>query len=277
MTLKTVEILNLIYCLKKRTILQSQNMPNSANGVRGGPSKRSDLKKEQEPGSVNSRDSSRRNTEEPPGSIALLASSSGALQRLADIAQYFSYSFTHDINVVEEAYGDGIQKENSIRTLRETVETLTHVKSKELETLQRENEVLLTERAACQEEKKRYQEKQEKLKAQNTKAEASRQEESRRKLQAEILKFHKQSETEKAKIEEQSNKKAEELKEENVKLTANNAELKQLCLTAEDKLEKKKTRHARLEKSSEDEIKRLTEELKQIRQEVPIQERPVDH
>jgi hypothetical protein len=66
-------------------------MPNPTNGVRGGSSKRkdvtSDQKKDQELGSFNSLDPRRDNTEGPQTSAAVLASSNGALQRLADLAQ----------------------------------------------------------------------------------------------------------------------------------------------------------------------------------------------
>ena len=114
-------------------------MPKHTNGVRGGSSKRrdvtSDHKKDQELGSLNSLDFSHGNTEGPETPAVVLASSNGALQRLADITQYFESSFTHDINVVEGAYGTGIDRENEIQRLSQTLETLTYVKSEEMENL----------------------------------------------------------------------------------------------------------------------------------------------
>lgn len=251
-------------------------MPNTPNGVRRGSSRRSDHKRDQEPGSPNSNDLSRRNTEESQKSIAVLASSSEALQRLANLAQYF-VSLTHDMQVVEDDYRAEIEKENEIRRLSDTVASLTFVKSEEMETLQHENKELLAEQEACRQEKEKCQEIRKNLEAQNVIAEASRQEESNQRLQEEKTKLHKRFTKMKAELEEGINKKLQEVKDRNAKLSATNVDLKQRCLEAEEKLEKKKTRHARVEKGLEDENKKLTEELRQLQAQFPVERQPMEH
>ena len=251
-------------------------MPNTPNGVRRGSSRRSDHKRDQEPGSPNSNDLSRRNTEESQKSIAVLASSSEALQRLANIAQYF-VSLTHDMQVVEDDYGAEIEKENELRRLSDTVASLTLVKSEEMQILQQENKELLAEREACRQEKENCQEIQKSLEAQNAIAEASRQEESNQRLQEEKTKLQKQFKKMKAELEEGINKKLQELKDKTAKLSATTVDLKQRCLEAEEKLERKKTRHARVEKGLEDENKTLTEELRQLQAQFPVDRQPMEH
>ena len=251
-------------------------MPNTPNGVRRGSSRRSDHKRDQEPGSPNSNDLSRRNTEESQKSIAVLASSGEALQRLANIAQYF-VSLTSDMQVVEDNYGAEIEKENEIRKLSDTVASLTFVKSEEMETLQHENKELLAEREACRQEKEKCKETRKNLEAQNAIAEASRQEESNQRLQEENTKLLKKFKKMKAELEEDINKKLQEVKDKNAKLSATNVDLKQCCLEAEEKLERKKTRHARVEKGLEDENKKLTEELRQLQAQFPVERQPMEH
>ena len=249
-------------------------MPNTPNGVRRGSSRHSDHKKDQEPGSPNSHDLSRRNTEE---SQRLLASSGGALQRLADIAQYFESSFTHDMQVVEGTYGAEIKKENEIRKLNETVASLTYLKSEEMKYLQHENKELLAEREACLQEKENCQAIRVDLEARHAIAEANRQEESDKRLQEEENKLHKQFKTKKAEFEEGIKKKLQEVKDKHEQLSALNVDLKQRCTEAEEKLERKKTRHARAEKGLEDENKKLTEELKQLQAQFPVERQPMEH
>ena len=252
-------------------------MPNPTNGVPGGSSKRSDRKKDQESGSPSSRDLSRRNTEESQRSMAVLASSVGALQRLADIAHYFRSSSTYDMQLVEDAYGAEIKKENELRKLSETVASLTFIKSEEMKTLQDENKELLAEREACLQEKKNYQEIRKNLEAEHAIAEASRQEESNQRLQEEKAKLHKQFKMKKGELEDGINKRIQEMKDRLAKLSETNGELKQRCLEAEEKLEKKKSRHARVEKGLEDENKNLGEELKQLQAQFPVERIPVEH
>ena len=247
-------------------------MPNTTNGVRGGPSKRSDQKKDQEPGSINSRDLSRRNTDEPENPIDVLASASEALQRLADTAKYFkSLSATNDFRVVDDFYGAEIEKENTIRRLEDSVKTLYHSKSDELEELRRQNEQLLAEQEDCRRETKKYQDLQEKLEAQNTVTEATRKEETERKLQDEKDKVHQQYKKKRTDFEHGINEKVGVLEDKIEKLSATKVALEKRCVSADEKLETKKQRHHRKEKSLEDENKKLTEELKQLKAQFPVE------
>ena len=253
-------------------------MPNPANGVRDGPSKRPDQKKNLETSSSDSQGSRRRNIEEPQSSIDELVHSSAALQRLADIAHFFkANSNTHAMQVVEDNYGAEIAKENTIRMLNETVESLVHVKSEETEKLRRDNKQLMDEREDCQQEKKKALEIQKKVEDQHALAEVSRQKESEQKLQDERAKVSKAFKTKKAEIEDEYKKKSRELDERLGKLSAANVKLEQRCTEAKEKLETKKMRHARVEKSLEDDNKKLTEELKQWHAQFPLEGRPIEY
>ena len=254
-------------------------MPNHTNGVRGGPSKRSDQKKNPESSSFDSQDPSRRrNIEEPRHSIDVLACSSEALQRLVDLTHYFrSPSFAHDMQMIEDEYGAEIAQENTIRKLNETVESLAHVKSEETEKLRRDNKRLMDEREDCQQEKKKCLEIQKKLEDQYDLAEASRKKENEQILQDEKVKADKELKTKKAKLEDDHKKKGRELDERLSKLLAENVTLKQRCKEAQDKLEKKKARHTRVETSLEDENKKLTGELKQLQAQFPVEEQVIEY
>ena len=251
-------------------------MPNPTNGVRSGTLKRSDQKRDKDLSSPNSRDLSRRDTKEPENPIALLAHSSGAIQRLADVAQYFR-SFTHDVKVVEEDYGDEIDNVTEIRRLKETVEVLTHSKSEEMERLRHQNEELLAEKRSYQEDKKQGLEMKEKLETHYALLDATRQEESKKKLQDEKIKLHKQVNTKKAEFEEEVKQKFREVEEKHVQLSATNAELKQRSLEAEEKLEKKKKIHTLTKNSLIDTNKNLSEQLTQVKAEFPIEGKPVEY
>lgn len=250
-------------------------MPNTPNGVRGGQPKR-DQKKNQETGSLNGHDLNRRNTEEPPNPIAVIASSSGPLQRLAEIAKYFS-SFTYDMQVVEDVYGPEIEKETTIRKLTETVELLTHFKSEELEKLRHENQELLAGRETCQQEKKKCQEITEKLEAENAIAEAGRQKESDRKVQEEITQLEKAFKTRKTDYEDGTNKKIRKVEDNLAKVSSIHTELNKRYKEVEEKLKKEKKQWARLEKSLEGDIEQLTEELKQMKAHFPVDGQPVEY
>jgi len=256
-------------------------MPKRMNGVHGGSTKRKDITsneaKDQELRSPNSLDPSHSNTEGPRNPAAVLASSNGALQRLADIAQYFESSFTYDINVVEGAYGTEMDRENEIQRLNETVETLTYVKSEEMDNLRRENEELKAGQEACERERETCQTMGAELEARHAKAEAGREEEYKRKLQDEKAKFQKSMRAKKAEIEAESKEKVEELEKQNKKLSTTNEELKQRLSKAENRLETKKIRHARVEKSLEEDNKKLTAELKQVKSEFPVEGQPVEY
>ena len=256
-------------------------MPKRTNGVRSGSTKHRDMTsgeaKDQELRSPNSLDHSHSNTEGPRNPAAVLASSNGALQRLADIVQYFESSFIWDINVVEGAYGTEIDRENKIQRLNETLETLTHVKSEEMDNLRRENEELRAGQEACERERKICQTMEAELEARHAEAEAGREEEYKRKLQDEKARFQKSMRAKKAEIEAESKQKVEQLEKQNKNLSATNEELEQRLSKAENKLETKKIRHARIEKSLEEENKRLTAELKQVKSEFPVEGQPVEY
>ena len=253
-------------------------MPNPTNGVRGGSSKRSDHKKNLEASSFDSQGSSRRTIEEPQNSIDVLAHSSDALQRLANIAQYFgSPPFTHDMQMVEDDYGAEISKENTIRKLKETVESLAHIKSEETDKLRQDYERLLDEREDCQQQKKKALEIQKKVEDQHALAEASRKKESEQKLQDEKAKLHNISKAKKVELEDEYSKKFRDLDEKCVKLSAANAKLEQRFSEAEQTLEKKKKRHAQARKFLEDENEKLNEALKQWQARFPVEGEPIKY
>ena len=252
-------------------------MSNPPNGAHVAPSKRSDRKKNPEPSSVNSHDSSRRSIEEPQNSIGRLAYSSGAIRRLAGITQFFESDFTYDMQIVEETFGAEIERENKIRTLNETIDILTHRKTEETENLRHQNQELLAKQDACQQEQKKCQGIREKLEAKNVKAEAIRQKDSDQKLKEEKDKLHKQFKAMETQCEEKNNKKVRESDEKHVKLSATNAMLERRCSEAEDKLKKETKRFVRLEESQENENRELKEELKQLRAQFPVEGQPVEY
>ena len=253
-------------------------MSTPTNGVRGGPSKRPDQKKNLEHSSSNSQGSSRRNIEEPQSPIDILANSSWALQHLADIAQFFrSSSTTRAMQMVEDEYGPEIEKENKIRKLTETVASMAHAKSEETEKFRQDNERLISELENYEEETKKALDRQKKAEDQHALAEASRKKECEQKLQDEKDKANKAWRTKKAEIEGDCKKKVRELDEKLSKLSAEDVELKQRCKEGEEKLETKKIRHTRVEKSLEDENKKLTEELRQLQAQFPVEEKVIEY
>ena len=256
-------------------------MPKHMNGVRGGSTKRRDItsdeNRDQELRSANSVDLSYRSTEGPRNSATVLASSNGALQRLAGIAQYFESSFNQDIDELEGAYRTEMDRDNEIRRLSQTLETLAYVKSEELENLRHENRELKAGQEDCDQERKRCQTMQAELEAHHAKTEADREEEYKRKLQDEKAKFKKQIKVLKAEIEAESEEKVRELENHNGELSATNERLNQRLSAVEERLEAKKTRHARVEKSLEDDNKRLIVELKQLKSEFPVEGQPVQY
>jgi len=256
-------------------------MPKRSNGFNGVPSKRreaaSDQNTDKESRSNNSRDYSYVNDDELPNPIAILATTSGALQRLANIAQYFESSFNHDVNAVEGAYREEMDREHEIRRLTESLETLTYVKSEEMENLRYENEKLGAEQEDCTEERKRYHTMQAELEVQNAAAEIGREELYKRKLQEEKEKSQKQMKVKRAEIEAGNKKKVQELEEHKEELAATNEDLKMLLSAAKGKLETKKTRHARERKTLEGENEKMYLELKQVKSEFPVEVQPVQY
>ena len=251
-------------------------MPNPTNGVRDGPSKRPDQKKNPESSSPDSQGSSRRNIKGVQHSIDLLSHSNGALQRLAKISQLFE-SFTDDIQLVEDDYGAEIAKENTIRKLNETVESLAHAKSEEKEKLQQDNKRLMAERERYQEETKKALDIQRKVEDQHALAEASRKKESEQKLQEEKSKVNKALKAKKAELEDKYSKNFRDLEDKCKELSAANAELTQRYSEAEQTLETKKKRHARNKKNLEDENEKLKEALKQWQAQFPVEGGPIEY
>lgn len=257
-------------------------MPKRTNGVRGGSTKRGDITldetKDHELRSTNSLDPSHGSIEGPPHpAAAVLASSSGALQRLADIAQYLESSFNYDINMVEDSYGAEMGRENEIRRLNQALKTLTYVKNEEMDNFRRENEVLKAGYEACERERETCQTIQAELRARHSKAEADREEVYKQKLQDEKAKRQKYVKTKTAEIEAGSKEKVDDLEKRNEQLSATNEELEQRLSDSKKKLETKKTRHARMEKILEEDNKKLTAELKQIKSEFPVEWQPVEY
>ena len=268
--------------LKKWRDFQGRNtMPKHTNGARGGSIRRrdvtSDEKQDQEPRSSNDLALSHGNTEGPRNSAAILGSSNGSIQRLAAFTQYFQSSFTSDMDMVERVYGTEVDREAEIRRLSEAVETLSHVKSEQMENLRRENEELLNGQEACDWERNRYQTMQAELEAQHAQAEADIVEDYKRKLQEEQEKKKKRIKTIKAEIEAESKQRVRELEDQKTDLSAMNEQLKQRLSETEKKLEAKKTRHARVEKSLEEDNKKLTTELMQVKSEFPVEGQPVEY
>lgn len=256
-------------------------MPKNTSGVRAESSKRrdviSDQKSHQELRSRNSLDFNHGNAEGPETPAFVLASSNGALQRLANIAQYFESSFNQDINVVEVAYGTGIDRENEIQRLGQALETLTYVKTEEMENLRHENEELKAGQEACDLERKKCKKMQSELEARYAKIEEDRQEDFERKQREVNTKLQKQMNAKKAEIETRSKEKVRELEGQKEQLSAIIEKLKQGLSAAEEKLETKKIRHARVENSLEEENKKLTVELKEVKSEFPIEGQPVEY
>ena len=255
-------------------------MSKRMNGGRGGSSKRRDITsdhvKDQEVRSVNGIDSGHGGTEEAR-SQAILAASNGALQRLADIARYVESSFNREIDVIEGVYGADMDQEKEIRRLNEALETLTHVKSEKMENLEHENRDLKAGQEACSQEREKCRTIQAELEEQYTKAEAEREKDYKQKLQEERTKFQKSTKAMKAEIDIESKERVQELQDRIEKLSATNENLEQRLSAAKEKLEAKKTRHARVEKSLEDENKNIKAELKQIKSEFPVKGQPVQH
>ena len=258
-------------------------MPKQTNGTRGGASatqrgttsdrKRRDL----EATSIDSLDfNSHGNSDAFQNSVTVLASSNGALQRLAGIAQYFETSFTHDISIVEGTHGADIDRENEIHRLNEALQILTHIKSEETENLLRENDRLKAGQEACEREREKCQTMQAELEARHVEAEADREKEYEHKLQEEKSKAQKQMKARRAEMEAGNKQRVQSLESENEKLSMTNEDLKQRLIEAQEKLQKKKIRYDRERKTLEQDNAELTQDLEQMKSEFPIESHPVE-
>ncbi len=266
-------------------------MPKNAHRVRNGSSQRRDFTPDQlddqNSRSPNGLDSGLGDVGEPQSPAAALASSTRALQRLVNIARYFE-SLTSDMDDVESVHGLGIAQEKKIRSLKETLETMAHNKSDKLEKLEAGEEVCLQKIQKCET-------MQAELTEQHKKEEAMREEEykwklqdEKNKLQDERDKLHKSVRARKAEIEAGSRERVQGLENQVKKLSAikveleqqasaTEEELKQQLSAAEEKLKTKKTKHARMEKSLDDENKHLKEKLAQMKSEFPTEGKPVEY
>ena len=251
-------------------------MPKQTNGNRRGSPKRREMK-DQEFRSLNGLDASHGDTEEPGNPATTLASCNGALQRLADIARYFESSFNQDIHEVEGDYGTEMDRENEIQRLKGEVKILTHAKDERLENLRHEIRELKAGQEACNQERERCRTMQAELEEQHTQAEAKREKECQRKLQDEKAKLLKSTKAKKAEIEAGSRETIREMETQIANLSTKNENLKQSQSVAEEKLKDKKIKHARVEKSLEEENEKLRVELKQVKSEFPIEGQPVQY
>lgn len=118
---------------------------------------------------------------------------------------------------------------------------------------------------------------QSELEARQAEAEADRQEEFERRLRDGNAKLQKHMNVKKAEIETRSKEKVRELEGQKEQLSAINKKLKQRLSAAEEKLGTNKIRHTRVEKSLEEENKKLTVELKQVKSEFPVEGQPVEY
>ncbi len=135
-------------------------MPKRFNGFNDVPSKRREATLDQntkkKSKSNNNRNYSYVNDDKLPNLTTILAITSEALQRLANIAQYFESFFNHDVNVVEKTYREKMNKEHEIRRLIKSLKTLTYVKSKKIKNLQYKNKKLGAKQENCTKKRKRY-------------------------------------------------------------------------------------------------------------------------
>ncbi len=251
---------------------QGQNtMPRHTNGVRSGSSKRSTSNQTGEPDfrPVNSLDVSHSDSEEPQKAAARLASYNGSLQRLANIAQHLA-SFSQDIAIVEGEYGPEMDRENEIKRLNGVVETLTFARNEQLQDLQQEIEELRASEEDCNRERERFQTMRTELEEQHIQKEAEIEKEYKQKSQKLVR-------AKIAEIEAVSKEKTEELQNQVTSLSATTKNLEQSLSTAEEKLKNKKIKHARVEKSLEEENEQLKVELKQVKSEFPVEGQSVQY
>jgi len=259
---------------------QNQNAePKDVNGSRGASGKRKnkapDREKDYEARSIVGVDDSPSSTASRPRSVDALASSSRALQRLADIAYYIDYSLTSDIQDVEGTHGGDIDSAKEIRRLREVVETLTYTKSEETENLKRENDKLRSREEDCENERLACSKMQTNLESHCAKVEADLKEDHKKKLQEQRTKAQKQIEARKAEIETEYKQRLQGMDNQIEDLSAMNDDLKQQLSAAEEKLKKKKSQHARLEEILEEDNQKLRSELEQVKSEFPVDAEPI--
>ena len=241
-------------------------MPRHMNGVHSGSSKRttSDQAGDQEVRPVNGLGVNHGGFEEHQNPAAILASCNQSLQRLANMARYFEFSFSQDIAIVEEDYGADMDRENEIQRLMGVVETLTHAKDERLEALQHEIKDLKASEVDCNRERARYQKIRKELEEEHNRKEAEREKEYKQKVQ-------KAMKAKCAEVENGSKNKIQELEKQVASLSATTEKLEQSLSAAEEKLKTKKTKHALVVESLMEKIEKLEVELKEIKSEFPVE------
>lgn len=256
------------------------NMPKDVDGARA-PAKQKnkagDRQRDQEVGSQEGGYTMNGALAGRPKSADTLAGSSRALQRLADVAHYFqtSASLTDDVEEIEKACKGEIGKDKEIRRLQDVVATLTHTKTEETENLRLENEKLKEREALCENERAKCKALQAEVEARLATHKAKMEEEMNSKLREQKSRSQKQIDNRKTEIENNSKKQLQTLEDQIKELSAAKVELEGQLSEAKEKLEKKKTRHARLEKILEEENGKLRSELTYVKSEIPIKTEPV--
>ena len=242
-------------------------MSRNTNGERSGSSKRStsEQTRDQEFRPVNGLDINHSNGEEPENPAAILASCNEAIQRLAHFARFLK-SFDQDFTMVEGVYGREIDREIEIQRLQGVVKTLTHAKDERLENLQREIEELKASEKDCIREREKCKTMQIDFEEQYARSEAEREK-----------RFQKSVKVKSAEIEAGSKEKTQDLENQIARLSATTKKLEQNLSAADEKLEKKRKTHARVEKSLEEENEKLKVELKQMKSDFPLERHSVQY
>src|SRR2546423_4499245 len=222
-----------------------------------------------------STDNDRYNDVETQRAIAKIASHAEGIKRLADVGQIVELLYD-DVELIEGACRQAIEKERTIKKLRGTIEELTLVKS-------RETEKLTTENKDLQKEVKRLRNLEIQRRRENDAAEERRQrileekiQEQGRILKDEEAKLQKSAKLRKSELEVEYGKNVQRLEEENRDLTEQNKRLLADVAAIQEKQQEKKEKHTRERKSLMDEIKEYKSELEQIRSDFPNQTKPVE-
>ena len=253
-------------------------MPKDPNSSHGASTKRKEKGSERQREQEDMSDMRNGDTVSRPGPrpAEALAASSPSLQRLASLALYIKDSIAQDIEEIEETHGEEMSKELQIRRLNETLETLVHTKSEETENLRREVDLLRKSEKDCKDERAKCQNMQADLQKLHDEKEAKLEAETEKRRQGHHTKAQKQIETKKAELEADNRKKNEEMERQKAELIRARDELKMRLAASEEKLEKKKKNHARLENSLEEENQKLKQELEQVKAEFLIDATPVN-
>lgn len=220
-------------------------MPKNVKSLRGMSGKRKERQSnyidDQEETAIENIDPKNEHTREQHDAAVALASSHGALRRLADIAHYMNPSFVYDISIVEADYGGEIEREKEIRRLKEALSALTHSKCEETEQLRRENKKIKDEQEACDQQRTIYQTKREDLEAEHREAEARREEEYRKMTRDDKARTQKYITAKEAEIEQEWARKFAEMEKRLGGLSTTNQDLRQTLSELQAKLERKKT------------------------------------